>query len=253
MFIVTGIRTYIMSFPNTLTLIKILESTPNLDGKFDSIKVISRDPVTGAPQVNLGKGSLSVVFKARNIENGRDIAIKFFDPDFSDHRERYRQDSFDREYILLERLKNKERCIQLEYELSQLELKVTDAQGNTITRNVSYFSIEWIENSAFEYFTRQEDFDAKSKLVLFRNIVLAVNSIHLSGIYHRDLKPDNFRLRGPDINDIVVAIDFNTSCAKDLDQLGNRSDYEKCCWSTDVCTNRNTVWTIISKRTCIVR
>ena len=217
-----------MSFPNTLTLIKILESTPNLDGKFDSIKVISRDPVTGAPQVDLGKGSLSVVFKARNIENGRDIAIKFFDPDFSDHRERYRQDSFDREYVLLERLKNKERCIQLEHELSQLELKVTDAQGNTITRNVSYFSIEWIENSAFEYFTRQQDFDAKSKLVLFRNIVLAVNSIHLSGIYHRDLKPDNFRLRGPDINDIVVAIDFNTSCAKDLDQLGNRSDYEKC-------------------------
>ena len=97
---------------------------------------------------------------------------------------------------------------------------------NTITRSVNYFAIEWIENSAYEYFTRQENFDAKSKLGLFRNIVLAVNSLHLTGIYHRDLKPENFRLRGPNINDIVVATDFNTSCANDLEQVGNRSDYE---------------------------
>lgn len=216
-----------MSYPNTLTLIKMLEATPHLDGKYDSIKVINRDPKTGKPLAHLGKGSLSVVFKARNTENGSDVAIKFFDPDFSNPRERYRLDSFEREYILLKRLKNKERCIQLEHDLSQLQLKVTDIQGNTITRNVNYFSIEWIENSAYDYFTRQQDFDAKSKLVLFRNIVLAVNSIHSGGIYHRDLKPDNFRLRGSDINDTAVAIDFNTSCANDLEQLGDRSDYDR--------------------------
>ena len=216
-----------MSFPNTLTLIKTLESTPNLDDKFDSIQVINRDPKTGSPLTHLGKGSLSVVFKARNIENGRDVAIKFFDPDFSNWREKYRLDSFDREYKLLERLKSKEKCIQLEHALSQLELEATDQKGNTITRSVNYFAIEWIENSAYDYFTRQENFDAKSKLGLFRNIVLAVNSLHLTGIYHRDLKPENFRLRGPDINDIVVVTDFNTSCANDLEQLGSRSDYER--------------------------
>ena len=204
----------------------MLEATPHLDGKFDSIKVINRDPKTGKPLAHLGKGSLSVVFKARNTENGSNVAIKFFDPDFSNLRERYRLDSFEREYKLLERLKNKERCIQLEHDFSQLDLTVTDAQGNTITRSVNYFAIEWVENSAYEYFTRQENFDAKSKLGLFRNIVLAVNSLHLTGIYHRDLKPENFRLLGPDINDIVVATDFNTSCANDLKQLGTRSDYE---------------------------
>ena len=46
-FIFTGKLTYKMMYPNTLTLIKTLESTPKLDDKFDSIKVINRNPVTG--------------------------------------------------------------------------------------------------------------------------------------------------------------------------------------------------------------
>ncbi len=199
-----------------------------LDDRFSKIRVVNRDPNTG----NRGdhEGSLSVIFRARDIQSNLDVAIKFFDPDIQGFNERYRMDLFERECKLLERLVGTDRCLQLVQTLTEITISVTDKELQKISISCGYFVLEWLGDSIEDYFLRLQLHDAKVKLLLFRDIVLGTFALHRANIVHRDLKFDNLRrakrIKSKKISlGCVVVIDLGASLDMDSEVMGLPSDY----------------------------
>ena len=63
-----------MLHPNNKILIDTLESTPILDGRFRNIRVVNCDVATGTK-----RGCFSLVFRAEDVIEGKDVALKFYD------------------------------------------------------------------------------------------------------------------------------------------------------------------------------
>lgn len=210
--------------PNTLTLIRSLQSTSHLDGRYTNITVVNRDPNTGEKIDDMGV--LSVVFRAHDLTSGNDVAIKFLDPDIDSASYTYRNLAFLREFDLLSELKGRSRCLQLVSDsLSNLDIDVTDVSGTTARIRCIYFIVEWIAEPISPYFLSPTGtFTPKEKLQLFRNITLAVFELHRNNIVHRDLKIDNFRKH---TNGRVIAIDLGTSRKRDGTTIGALSDYDE--------------------------
>lgn len=207
---------------NRLTLINNLSGVV-LDGQFKNITIVNCDPVTGNSKAD--NGMLSLVFRAEDIDSGAFVAIKFFDPDWFDPTN-LRQNLFIRESELLLKLRNKNRCLQLTQEVRQYPLIVTNAiNGQTLTLNTLYMIMEWIEDDILDYFLNQDQFDAITKLKVFRLTALSIFSLHAERIYHRDVKRDNFRKAIRNNSEYVIAIDLGTAVSIDAQPNSNQSIY----------------------------
>jgi serine/threonine protein kinase len=195
-----------------------------LDGRYSNITVVNCNPATGDHLAR--RGCLSVVFRARDLKTDKDVAIKFFDPDFSGLQQSYRLALFQRECDLLQRILGKPRCLQLHDPLSPFPLTVSNpATSQQITLSCYYFVIEWLDGDIDDYFFRQQDFDAIAKLGVFRSAVLAILALHQEGISHRDVKADNLRKAVRENIDHVVAIDLGTAAAYNSQSLGSARQY----------------------------
>jgi len=192
--------------PNTQLLIKTLEALPSLDGRYERIRCVNVDPVRGTK-----RGCFSIVFRAYDVLEDRDVALKFFDIDPANQVKIYRRSAFHREHTILSDLRSKERCLQLAGPFSAFDLSVVGPGGGTLTIQCEYFPVEWIDEEIDHYFERQQDFAPADKLRLFNEVVLAVQALHRHHVFHRDLKPDNLRVRQRNADRVVVAIDLGTS------------------------------------------
>lgn len=211
---------------NRLTLIKELAAAKLLDDRFTNIQVVSCDPVTGESRKN--RGVLSVVFRADDITTGFPVAIKFFDPDHSGFGSTYRAESFQRECGILEKLQAHERCIHLIQPIRQFNLTVSNpAEGTSLKKQTVYFVTEWIEQDLLNFFLRQAQFTAAERLIIFRDIALAVFALHGAGVFHRDIKPDNLRLARRNGRLCPVAIDLGTAAEFDSSPIGNSHAYTR--------------------------
>lgn len=206
---------------NKLTLINSLNDLL-LDERFQNISVVNCDPHTGEHLED--KGCLSVVFKANDIQTGKDVAIKFFDPDFPDH-DGSRKIGFHRESDLLEKLQGVDRCAQRIQELRAYLLSVTSVTGHSLSTEALYLIVEWLEEDILDYFIKQDQFDAVAKIKIFRQCVLSVLSLHAARICHRDLKRDNFRIAQRESGRLVVNIDLGSAALIDDDPNVNQSIY----------------------------
>jgi len=191
--------------PVQIELIKEVESQPVLDNRFKNISCISADPAT-----HQRKGAQSFVFRANDADKSM-VALKFMDP--QKLSEKYYLHIFDREAEILESLQGKTRCLQLIATNSSFQWQVqVQAPGGAAPVSfpiaIKYFATEWLEKDLDSYFYEQEKKQALEKLKVFRDVVLAVKSVHDSNVYHRDIKIENLRVRTDDHGDTVVLIDF---------------------------------------------
>jgi serine/threonine protein kinase len=163
------------------------------------------------------RGCFSIVFKARDTLHSSNVAIKVFDPSPKNTADPYYLEAFKREPETLSRLLNKTRCLQLVagYQTFNIEAKLGDFAFEV---PVHYFATEWIEHEIDYFFERQDTLEARPKLVLFREILNAVEAFHSREVFHRDLKPDNLRARDPSGNNVVV-VDFGAGARFDSDPL----------------------------------
>lgn len=210
---------------NKLTLIKELEKTALLAKRYKNIEVVNCDRSTGY-QLE-GGGCLSVIFKALDTTTNKNVAIKFLDPDLRTKRLIYRMELFEREPILLNELAGANRCLQLIQSLTEFDITLTDDNGNSVTIEVSYFVVEWLEEDVLDYTYNQQNHLPEVKLNIFRDMVLAVATLHNRSIFHRDLKPDNFRKKNIAGNtSIITTIDLGTAAKFDSESIGSHSDYD---------------------------
>ncbi len=202
---------------NDELLVKTLEALPLLDGRFEGMRLVNYDAVNSRK-----RGCFSLVFHATDRTSGLPVALKFFVIDPQWYLDAYRREAFRRENAILQVVAGAQRCLQLVTPYSEFQFTLPVAAGSAVTIPCPYFAIEWIDRDVDEYFLEQHKFDAATKLHLFNDIVLAVESLHRREVFHRDLKPDNIRARGNGSNTVVVVIDLGTAARHSSNVIQNQ-------------------------------
>jgi serine/threonine protein kinase len=161
-------------------------------------------------------GCFSFIFKAFDTLEGVDVAFKFYDPE--QLGEQYRLQAFDRESSLLEVVKGKNRCLDLIQPSSRY---LWSLEGQTVEVGIPYFITEWLDDDIEHFSLEQDNIEALSKLLVFRDIVLSVAVLHNVQISHRDIKLDNLRKKNYGSTESVVAIDYGTAAHLDTPSFTN--------------------------------
>ena len=185
-----------------------------LGGRFENLNCVNWPPKPGEEK----RGFFSLVFSAFDLERGKRVAIKFMDPNHL--IDDYRVNSFKREPKIMERFLGKSRCLQLVQGLNSHAIRIVLPTGMAVDFPCEYFVTEWLDYDIDDYFFSRDDSDAKTKLIVFRYIVSAIEAIHTNGVFHRDLKPDNMRATEEKLEDkVVFVIDFGTAAQYDSRKL----------------------------------
>ena len=194
--------------PNNQLLVTHLQGLAEFDGRFTSITLVNYDAAADKKE-----GMLSLVFKAFDKVEGKPVALKFYDLDPAMAGNVYRLDCFARESDILSTLVNIERCVQLVKPLTRyaLPVPISGTGGVTVALPCQYFALEWLDEKIDQYFLEQDKHDAVEKLLVFNQILLAVEALHRHQIFHRDLKVDNLRAYSSDGKRRAVAIDLGTA------------------------------------------
>ncbi|UQA62911.1 serine/threonine-protein kinase [Polyangium aurulentum] len=122
-------------------------------------------------------GGMGTVYRARDAETGRVVALKLLDPT-GDPDELVR---FAREATLLSRLQHP-------------GIVAYVAHGVT-PEGQPYLVMEWLEGEDLQARLAREALDLHESLLLLRRVAEALAVAHARGVVHRDLKPSNLFLR----------------------------------------------------------
>lgn len=136
------------------------------------------EQIAGYPILSvLGTGGSGVVYRARQVNPPRDVALKVMRPGLVTASMRRR---FEFEAELLARLQHP-------------GIARVFAAGVTADDPVGqpYFVMELIEGTPLTTYARQRNLGVDGRLDLFTKICQAVQHAHQNGIVHRDLKPAN--------------------------------------------------------------
>lgn len=200
---------------NRSFLVDELIKVNNLNGRYTNIQCVNWYQGCSADEK---RGCFSLVFKAFDTQENKHVAIKFYDP--GTPSDVYRMNSFKREPEILKELLQKKRCLQLVQGMSTCTIRLAHPGAGEFDIHFYYFVTDWIEHDIDDFFFDSSSISAKAKLVLFRQIVSAVEAIHTSNVFHRDLKMDNMRANSTNEDDrIVFIIDFGTAAQYDSEKL----------------------------------
>ena len=125
----------------------------------------------------LGEGGMAVVYRARQAQPKRIVALKLIKPGLASPSALRR---FEHEVELLGHLQHPG--------IAQI-FEAGTASGDSGSQ--PYFAMELIEGTPLTEFAIQRDLDLKERLALFCKVCDAVQYAHRKGIVHRDLKPGN--------------------------------------------------------------
>lgn len=148
----------------------------------------------------LGQGGYATVYKARQIDSGRIVALKII-------QERISAD----EKLKAEFLKEAQALARL----SHLNVVVIYQVGITDS-DLAYLIMELIEGLSLRSLLNMDtQLPVQRALSIIRQAALALSYVHKQGIIHRDIKPENIVLvQQPEI-DTVKIIDFGLAKVED--------------------------------------
>lgn len=207
---------------NQRDLIKKIISSESLSGRYTELHCINAG-VEGEPK----RGFFSLIFKAIDKVENKEVILKFMDPDHLGNS--YRLHAFQREPEILRRLISKRRCLQLVSDQQKFDWELFPNPNDPsalVKLPINYFVTEYLSNDIDAYFLGQNGEAAAAKLELFKSILLGVEAIHFENIHHRDLKPDNMRSNSSAPEGAVVAIDYGTAAHLEIEQLSPDYHYQ---------------------------
>jgi serine/threonine protein kinase/tetratricopeptide (TPR) repeat protein len=137
----------------------------------------------------LGEGGMGAVYKAKDIELGRVIALKVIRPELASDREilrRYKQE------LILARQITDRNVIRI--------FDLGEAGG------IKFITMEYVEGeSLYQILRRQGKVPISEAIDIMRQMLSGLQSAHREGVIHRDLKPGNIMR---DAQGRVVVMDF---------------------------------------------
>ena len=140
----------------------------------------------------LGQGGMGAVYKARDVELERLVALKLIRPDLASHPEILRR--FKQELILAREVTHPN-VIRI-FDLGQ-------ASG------VRYITMEYVEGRDLRALLHEKGkFTPEEAVPIFLQIAAALEAAHHAGVVHRDLKPQNILA---DKNGRVYVMDFGVA------------------------------------------
>jgi predicted ATPase/serine/threonine protein kinase len=150
----------------------------------------------------VGRGSMSVVFRATQLSLGRQVAIKLLRPDrISDPHaiERFR-----REALAVARLAHPN--------------IVTIHHFDTEAEYGTYLVMELLEGETLRDVIEKEGaLSPETAVRLIRDVGSAVHAAHEAGLVHRDLKPENVFVVAEDGRQIAKVLDFGIAKLREVD------------------------------------
>jgi eukaryotic-like serine/threonine-protein kinase len=123
----------------------------------------------------LGEGGMGAVYKARDVELGRVVALKVIRPDLA--RNRAILDRFKQELILATQVTH--RNVVRIYDLGEAE-------------GIKFITMEYVEGENLAHVLHQRTkLSPKEAVALIEQVCRALEAAHSVGVIHRDLKPQN--------------------------------------------------------------
>lgn len=145
----------------------------------------------------LGSGGMSTVYRATQIDVGRDVALKLLRSDSISDDETVKR--FYREFKILSRLENSH---------------IVTIYGLALDENkLPYAVCEYIEGRSLRSILQERPLDWRRACKIISQVCEAMNYAHEQQVVHRDLKPDNIMLLDKPEPDYVKLIDFGLSRA----------------------------------------
>src|SRR5512147_988546 len=149
----------------------------------------------------IGAGGFGAVYRAYQSTVGREVAIKFILPGFSNQADFIRR--FETEAQLVARLEHPHITPLYDY--------WRDPDG-------AYLVMRWLRGGSLREALQNSPFDLRSAALLLDQIASALSVAHRNNIIHRDIKPGNILL---DEDGNAYLTDFGI--AKDLNLGGNNT------------------------------
>lgn len=184
-------------------------SHPYYDTHFVSslptIQLVNPDPLIGHKidgkyelMAKLGAGGMSVVYRARRVHIGDDVAVKIL------------TGKFVKDDAALARFRREARAAAM---LRHPNVITIHDFGETDDEHApAYIVMEFVKGTPLRELLRSEDhFSVERGVRLMRGICAGVGSAHRQGVVHRDLKPDNILVVAPDDDfelESVRVVDF---------------------------------------------
>lgn len=192
--------------------LQLIEREDTINDRYSNVKRID---------VNGGNGHFSLLFKAIDTLTGKEIALKFFDPQKISDNDRVQR--FHREVEMLDHISPDPYVIKPVDGLCTLEIPmINPLTGDEIPYPpFMYFAMELADFNVEDFIYKRNP-DALTILLHFKEMLKSVFRIHSKNICHRDLKPGNFLVLGENIR----LSDFGTSKIMDGSMTNIRSVYQ---------------------------
>lgn len=177
----------------------------HFQGSLPTIRLVNPDPLIGHVidrkyelLARLGEGGMSVVYRARRVNIGDDVAVKIL------------TGKFVKDDAALARFRREARAAAM---LRHPNVITIHDFGETDDPHAPAFIVmEFVKGTPLRELLLSEDhFSVERGVRLMRGICAGVGSAHRQGVVHRDLKPENILVVAPDDDfefETVRVVDF---------------------------------------------
>ncbi len=146
----------------------------------------------------IGAGGMGVVYKARDIRLGREVALKFLSPQLSDDEKSRRR--FLTEAKAISKIDHPNVCVILDFGES--------------ADNQLYFTMPFYQGKTLKEHIAERPLSIAKVIDVIIQVTRALQATHAHGVIHRDIKPDNVLITN---EGVVKVLDFGIAKVPDTE------------------------------------